>query len=146
MAGLGSPNLVAERNVITYQKHRREVFWQIALPLILGLLLLITGCVLPVLVVVSGNDVRVWADISLIWLILPVLILAVIPLAILVAIIYGLTRILNILPGLMNRVQKLFGEINVRVSRASNSAVDPILRFHSFTARIRVLRHFVRKR
>jgi hypothetical protein len=104
-AYLRDPNrLLPERNLETYQKHRREIFWQITIPLLIGVLI-----VLVVAVGVtfgSAMDVSRWADISLIWLILPALLIALV----LIVTAPGLCPLLLIrkLPPFMLRLQDFF--------------------------------------
>ena len=84
------------RNPDTHAKHRREVFWQIVVPLGVGILFVIA--LAGGLIVFEVGDASLWADISLIWLIMPVLLMALIPLALLLAMIYLLVIILRDLP------------------------------------------------
>ena len=64
----------------SYLRHRRQSTWQIFLPIIIGSLLVLAAAVLvflPVVGVSTGVNSSQYADTSLVWLILPVLFLAV---------------------------------------------------------------------
>lgn len=117
------------RNPITHQAHRGEVFRQITLPLVIGGLLLL-GAALAVLVLgVRGQgDVRRWADVSLIWLIAPMMIVAFLFLALTAGLAYAVTRLLGALPPFARQVQDVFILIRHRLTMLSDSLVEPVLR------------------
>ena len=72
-----------ERNPKTHATHRREVFWQITLPLIIGILLMVAAIVAIILSATQPvTDLERWAGVSLIWMILPSLFFALIILVI----------------------------------------------------------------
>ncbi len=129
-----------ERNKVTHEAHRREVLWQITIPLVVGLLLVITACVLPVAAVVQGNGVRVWADISAIWLILPTMILSLIPLALLGGLVYGITLLLGKTPAFFFRVQGVFNQVRDTVRQYADKTVEPVLKIRSFFAKADAVR------
>lgn len=126
----------APRNPATHQKHRREVFWQVTLPLALGGGLLLATAALTVWGGVSGRaDVSLWADISLIWLILPWLLFTLIFVIILAGLVYAVTMMLKGLPPLAYRVQRGFQRAGVLVRSYSDRLVEPILKVNSAGAR-----------
>ena len=66
--------VLPERNPKTHAAHRKEVGWQITLPLIIGCLLLallMTGVIWSA--AGANPELRRWADISLVWTLLPAL-------------------------------------------------------------------------
>src|SRR4030043_691586 len=91
--------LVPERNPVTHAKHRREVFWQIILPMLIGLLLVLT---VVSIIIFSGtsstSELSRWADVSMIWLILPSFFIALLFLIILIAFTYLITVVLRLTP------------------------------------------------
>jgi len=127
-----------ERNPITTAAHRREVFWQITLPLILGLLLVLA---VTVLAAVSGSGpASKWGDISLIWLILLTLLPILIFTVIIAGLAFGVFRLIGILPGYARQVQDFFMLVQEQVRKGADKAVDPALKAHSFLAGIAALR------
>ena len=125
-------------NPETKSKHRSEVFWQITLPLILGGLLLGGACVLfSIRAFGQGGDVGVWRDISLIWLILPLMLVSLIPLVILGALGYGITKLLGIAPGYMVQAQNIFKNISAAVENISRKIKVPFDKIRAMSERIR---------
>ena len=127
-----------ERNFKTYRRHRREVWWQVFFPLLLGVLII--GLLSGGLVVRGVRDASTWADVSLIWLILPVCVLGLIPFAITVALIVGATLGLQRLPPLALLVQQTMRQVEDTVRRGADRAAEPVLRLGGFAARLRALR------
>ena len=129
-----------KRNPVTHQAHRQEVFWQITFPLLVGLGLVFTavGGVLWTGIAGTG-EVDKWASVSLIWLIVPIMLLLFLLLVVLVALVYVLTLGLKRIPLFMYRVQEFFRLINLRFKRIADSGVEPVLRVRSFVASWRAL-------
>lgn len=124
-----------QRNPLTKRAHRQEVFWQIAFPLLLGLVLIFAavGGVLWAGITGTG-DVDRWASVSLIWLIVPLMLVLFLLLALLVALVVGLTLGMRRIPFFMYRVQEFFKLINLRFKRIADSGVEPVLRARSLIA------------
>jgi len=127
------------RNLKTQADHRREVFWQITVPLVLGGLVLGVACALPAAVVANGGTLRKWADISLMWVLIPVMIFGVLPLAVFGGLAYGVTRLLPVMPGAMFKLQTLFRRFHDTVTNICDKLVAPIMRAKSVSAQARVL-------
>ncbi|HEX7973228.1 MAG TPA: hypothetical protein VF498_02380 [Anaerolineales bacterium] len=129
---------LADRNPATRKAHQREVLWQITVPLIVGLLALLALCVLAAIgpAAVASR----WADVSLIWLILPMFIVLLIIIAIFGGIAFGVIKLIGVLPIYSRKVQDLFVMIGAQVRRFSDMAVEPVLRVHGFKASLQRLR------
>lgn len=83
----------------SYRRHRRQVAWQILVPMILAGLLLISAAVLVWAGAFPGNgDVARWAAISTIWLTLPVMLGALVLLALFIGLAYLLGRAAGFIP------------------------------------------------
>jgi hypothetical protein len=83
----------------TYRAHRKQAAWQIFLPVAVAGLCMVGAFVLLYFGVTRGSsDLSKWAEISTIWLTIPVGIGALIMLAVLSAVVYGLGRALGIIP------------------------------------------------
>lgn len=137
-------HLLPERNPKTHAAHRREVFWQILLPLLIGFLFVLAAIAAIVFFAAQpASELDRWADVSLIWLILPSLFIALIILVILIGFVYAITLLLRLTPRYARIVQLYFEIGKARISQVSNLTIEPILRIRSLSA---VLRRFGRWR
>jgi hypothetical protein len=127
-------DLVPQRNAATHARHRREVFWQITLPLILGGLGFTALCVLTGIAGLGGGGVSLWRDVSVIWLIVPGLALGLIPLAALGGLVYGVSRLLAVLPGFSLKAQEIFATISAKASQFSDALAKPLIRLRGLLA------------
>ena len=140
-----TPEPVLERNPVTHQRHRREVFWQITVPLLVVILLLLA---LAILVVFQATAVQksVWADISLMWLIVPALFMAIILMIIFGASAYLCILLIGELPIYFRQAHVWLEYIGYQIAQISDKAVAPVLRIQSFNASMSQLgRQFLRK-
>jgi hypothetical protein len=137
------PNFAPEeRNPATAAVHRREVRWQITVPLILGGLVIVA---LAVWAGVTGRPAQAtWADISLIWLIIPTCVFGLITLLLLGGLTYGLVRLIQKLPGWMLSLQGMVYNLGVLVRRLDDRIVAPILRVRGWLASLQTLRRKLR--
>jgi hypothetical protein len=135
------PKLVLpERNPLTHAAHRREVFWQITFPLILTLVILLG---LIAFVIYSGfqgsGSVSRWADVSLIWLLVPALVVMFVMLVILIGLVYLVSKLLGVFPGYARLVQNYFYLVQVKAKSIADKLVEPVLKIRSFKAGADVL-------
>jgi hypothetical protein len=133
-----------ERNPVTHAKHRREVFWQITLPVLVGVfvVLALSGLVVGI---GAAPDQRQWADVSLIWMIVPTMFVSLIFLLVLIGGTYLLVRLIQALPPYARRLQDFFYMIRSQVGKIGDRVVEPVLRWHSFTASAKTLGRKVRR-
>ena len=132
---------VPERNPATHAIHRREVFWQITFQLIIALLLILGLVGVVIFAGFQGlGEVSRWADVSLIWLLLPALVVVLVMLMMLSGVVYLITRLLAILPGYARLAQDFFYLVQVRVKSISDKLVEPVLKLRSFKAGADALR------
>ena len=132
-------DLVPARNKAVHQQHRKEVFWQITFPIILGSLLLLTACSLTVVAATGNISIGIWRDISLIWMLAPNLVLAIIPLILFAGMAYGVVRLIMVLPGVFFKIQKFFDNISTKSQTVSNRMASPIVKVGSLWAGLRKL-------
>ncbi len=112
----------------SYLKHRRDVTRQILLPIILATLIGIVFAVLASLSATkSSADVRLWADISLIWMIIPMMLLALLIMMLTIAMVYGLNRLIKISPYYTGRAQTYALWFSTQVKIWTDKLIDPIL-------------------
>ena len=136
-----------ERNPVTYQKHRHEVFQQITIPLLIGGILIVVPMCLVVLGAATGAaGLDKLAAISLIWLILIAMVLTLIALIVVVALGYLMTMALKTIPPYARQAQDTFELIKVRVRGLSDKAVEPFLRYHGFSASLSALGRRIRRK
>ena len=119
------------RNPVTKRAHRKESFWQITFPLILGLIAILGLAVWAVIVASGGGNVSQAADTSLIFLIIPTFVMAFIFLVVLVGLVYGMYSLLRWLPPKFFILQGLFYRIQDRVQKAADKAVEPAMKVKS---------------
>jgi uncharacterized protein involved in cysteine biosynthesis len=130
--------VLPERNPKTHAIHRREVFWQITLPLIVGILLLLATVAAVIYSATQpAAELDRWGDVSLMWLILPSLFFALIILLFLVGMVYLISQLLRLIPPYARVVQLYFEAGKTKVGQLSDLSVKPIIRVRSLWAIIR---------
>jgi hypothetical protein len=118
----------------TLRAHRRQLVWQILLPVLLVVLI---GLAAGVFVIRAGQPAdRLGADVALIWLVAPLLVLAVFLLVLLGLMIWGMTRLLQVTPRFSGRAQEIAGRIEGGTKKAADVFASPILRVHEVVAGI----------
>jgi hypothetical protein len=137
------------RNELTHRRHRHEVTWQILAPLGAGVFLVLVLAALSAFATTIGEKSQL-ADVALISLILQALFFGVITLLMLAATVYGLFRLLPLMPTFFFNVQNFFWKIQINVVQIDSKLTEPFLRIHSFTASTRAfggsLRRAVRRK
>ena len=109
----------------TIKLHKRQVVWQIIVPFLLVTLILLTLGVW----LVWGDTVRArtWADVSIIWLLIPMLLLALASLALFILLIVGTAKLLQVTPRFTARAQQIAGQIASGTRKAADSALRPFV-------------------
>jgi hypothetical protein len=125
--GISTSNIKeTERRPIAWQKHRHDVRMQIILPITIGIIIVLA---LSILVVLGSNaQVSQGADVALIWLIVPMLVVTLLFLIILGGLVYGVTKLLIATPGFMRRVQDYSIIAQYRISEFTDKLVSPMLK------------------
>jgi hypothetical protein len=123
---------VRERNALTKALHKREVFRQITIPLLVGGGILLICCIL--VVVAESANVSQLADISIIWLIVPILFFSLIFLAILAGLVYLSVLLITNLPFWSFIALKKFWMVRDIVRRITDQISSPFIGYHSYTA------------
>ena len=111
----------------TIRAHKRQFAWQILAPVIVIAGLVIAGAVL----VTTDGRARtgVWADVSLIWLLIPALLFAFVFLAVIITVIYGMGKILQIIPRYSWKAQGLFSRVSSGTRRVADGTTKPFFWF-----------------
>jgi hypothetical protein len=134
------PTNQPERNLDTYAVHKQETFRQVILPTVIGLIVIIAMTVAVIYAGFSGNaQLSRWADISLVWVLLPAMMFSLLFLVLLVGLTIGVTKLLYVIPIYTYRLQLLIRNAQTRINKATDLAVEPVLRVNSFLARARTL-------
>ncbi|MBV6396643.1 MAG: hypothetical protein HFACDABA_02243 [Anaerolineales bacterium] len=122
----------------SFQKHRREVRAQILVPVGSAALIVVAVVILTVIATFrQGGDVARWSAISTIWIIVPILILSLIFLAALIAMIYGMAQLLNLIPPYTGQAQRIFWRAQGYIQRGADLAARPILGLEGLFATVR---------
>lgn len=112
----------------SYQRHKRQLWTQILLPILIVAILLIAVIVLMVRATFhGGGDVGRWAAISTMWLVLPVMIGGLIFLAVIGALIALAIAAGGAIPAYSYRIQRFFYRIEYGTSHAASMVHRPIL-------------------
>ena len=109
----------------TVRTHKNQLAWQILVPF-----LIITAILLAVAVLVgsgASNANRTLADISTIWLIIPLLIFALFLAFVLGAFVYALTRILKIAPTYTGKAQNFIARLASGAVTLADGITKPIV-------------------
>lgn len=114
-------------------QHKRDVNLKIYLPIIL--VTLMTLSLVGLLVFTSTkneSNLRLWADISIIWLIEPALLMAFIFLIFLIGLVYGLSRLIYTSPRFLGQFQVRVFWLLDKVRISSNKMVKPLITFKTW--------------
>jgi hypothetical protein len=125
--------VVRLRNQRTQALIRRDVIWQIIAPLAVAVLAALVVAVLVILPVGAGSR-SVWADVSLIFLIIPAAATGLVLLALTAALVYGLKRLLSALPFYAKPAQDWVALATYRVNRAATKVAGALMSIRSFWA------------
>ncbi len=109
----------------TLRQHKRQVLWQILVPF-----LLMAGLAIATAILVAfggASRTSLWRDVSLIWILAPALVLALILIIVLGMLIYGLIRLTRAAPRFTYRAQQvtLLGALGIR--RIADGAAKPFI-------------------
>jgi hypothetical protein len=105
--------------------------------LILGVIIL-AG--LGIWVVVAGfGTTSVWADVGLVLIIIPTFIIGILVFAALIAITYGLFRLIDILPDPFDKIYMNINRVGEVTSQSMDTAVKPVINVHKTGAALKAV-------
>jgi hypothetical protein len=109
----------------TIQAHKNQLFSQILIPFLLMAALILAGAIF----IISGAEAQlgIWSDVSVIWLLAPTLFFALALLVILITTIYGMVKLLQILPRYTGRTQEIFAMLSAGTLKIADGASKPII-------------------
>lgn len=121
----------------SYLKHRKQLGWQIILPVVLSALLLVGLIVLIGFATFRDNgDVARWAAISTMWIAIPVMIGLLIVLALLGGIVYLLYKLLHITPTYTGIAQDYVYKAESLIKRALDAVVNRVIELQGTLATV----------
>ena len=122
----------------SYLRHRKQLMWQIILPMVLTVLLLIALIVLINVATFRDNgDVSRWAAVSTIWIVIPTMIGLVIVIALVAGLVYLMARLLNITPTYTGLAQDYVHKAALYIKRGADAVVKPVFFFDELGASIK---------
>ena len=121
--------------------HKKQSFWQILLPLGLVIILFILASVWVSLSSSSNQELGLhWANVSTIFLMIPILLVSLIFLVILAGLVYGFSRLLSIIPPYFGQVIQLFNRVSEVILIATDKMVSPIFLVQSQSAKVKTIK------
>jgi len=121
----------------SYKWHRKQLVWQIILPVVLTSLLIVALIVLiNVATFRDGGDVGRWAAISTIWIVIPIMLGLLIFTALLGGLVYLMQKLLNITPTYTSLAQNYVYMAEGYIKRATEAIVKPVLQLNGILASI----------
>jgi predicted PurR-regulated permease PerM len=119
------------------RQHRRQMFLQVWLPLTASLVLTLALVTLAVIGTVQGSpQVNRWGNISAVFVIIPVLIFGLVLMALVGGLAYGVNRLLKKMPGWLYSAQVFMQQVAESVSKAADSAAQPVIKVNTTTSRV----------
>lgn len=108
-------------------RHRKQMVWQVWVPLIATIVILLALAVLAVIGAFRGSpQVDHWGAIAAIWVIIPVLITGIILMAIVGGSAYGVSVLLKHMPEWMLKAQLFMIHLALTVRRVADAATKPV--------------------
>jgi hypothetical protein len=122
----------------SYLKHRRQLVWQIVLPVALTAFLILLLIVLINLAAFHrGGDVARWAAVSTIWIVVPIMVAGFLFLALLTGLVYLLKKLLDVTPTYTGLAQDYVHRAAESIKRGADAAVRPIFFLEEIRASVR---------
>lgn len=123
--------------------HRRQSFWRVTFPVILASLVVIALVVLAIVTTGGGGNVQDshWANISLIWLLIPSIFGGIIILVVVGALIFVMVKLLNALPDWAATLQHYMIRVSQIARTISDKVSAPVIKTKSTYAAARRLKN-----
>jgi len=119
----------------SFQNHRRQLWTQILLPLLAAVIVILAVAVLTGIATFRDNgEVERWAAISTIWIVLPLLAAGLLVLLLFLGLIYGMARLLQLIPPYTGQAQEFLRRVEGYIKRGTELAVKPIFALEGILA------------
>lgn len=120
--------------------HRRQMKLQVWLPLIASIVFVLALVILTIVGAVRGSpQIERWGNISAVIVILPVLLAGLLLLGLVGGSAYGLTKLLQKMPGWMLNAQLFILRVALLTRKGADAATKPIFTANNFSARASAL-------
>lgn len=124
----------------SYHKHRRQLWTQILVPLLLTFVALAAlGAVSWAAATNGDEELSRWAAISTVWVVIPFMIAGLIFFILFAGLIYLMMRFIKIIPPYTGKAQKFMWRVEGTVKRGADAVVRPILGVEGFAATVKKL-------
>ena len=136
--------LPSSKETVSYKAYKRDFLWQILVPILVALILVIIASVS----VATSSDASTsrWADISTIWIVIPLFIFVFISLIILVGIIYGMAKLLDITPVYTQKLNALIRLAGRKIESVADGTVKPIFFVEEISASLAGIKSFFQQK
>jgi heme/copper-type cytochrome/quinol oxidase subunit 2 len=122
----------------SHRRHRRQLAWQIILPIVLTVVLIVALIALiSIATFHDGGDVGRWAAVSTIWIVTPIMIGMGIFIVLLGGLVYLMKKLLNITPTYTGLAQDYVHKAVGYIKRGADAAVKPIFLLDGLGASIK---------
>lgn len=118
-------------------RRKKQFWWQIFLPVVAAAIIMIVLAVLSTRA--SNAQISQWGNISTMIVVLPVLLTCLVGLAITVAMIVGLSKLLKVLPQFFTVVLIRLDQARAAIQRVADKAAAPVIRTSSTAAAVRTV-------
>ena len=119
-------------------QHRRQMIWQVWVPLIASIVVVLAIAILAVVGTVQGSsEINRWGNISAIYLMIPNVFVNLVVVALLGAVIYGLSKLYKKMPLWMFIARMRAAQMAVLARRGADALVQPVIAVNSYDARVR---------
>jgi hypothetical protein len=132
---------LAQKRSEAFEDHRKQVWWQIFVPLgIFILLIVLLGYLVTTSTLNNAEFGTKYSSISLVWILIPVILIAFILLTIMAGLIFGVGQLLSITPGYALKSQVFIEFLVSKWIDYNNMVVTPVLRLAGWMAGFQVIR------
>jgi hypothetical protein len=124
----------------SYLEHRRQNVSQVLVPVILGAVLIVAAAIWIGVAAFGGNgDSAKWAAVSTIWIVLPLMFASLLFTALLAALVYLMSRFLNILPGYTGKAQDFAYRLKSLIRKFLDALVKPVFALDEIGSTLKAL-------
>jgi hypothetical protein len=117
--------------------HRRQMLLQVYLPL--GLFALLLAALVAWLWMGGVGDAGTWADVALILLLIPAMLMGLVILAAFIALAVLIVRLIGIIPEPAHRAQSIIRRVERETSRSVDLALRPLLTLSALWAAFKAI-------
>ncbi|HEX7555201.1 MAG TPA: hypothetical protein VF338_01155, partial [Leptolinea sp.] len=117
------------------EQHKRDVIWQIWLPVAFGAIAIFTLGILAAFSLQSGTDASVrWGQVATIWLMLPVFIVGLLIFILIIGVIVAVMKVTEILPRYTSILQMYARNITTKILSVADKSVQPLVQVSTIKA------------